>query len=175
MFSEFKLPLKSMPIGSQEFEYHLGKEFFAKMESSDIQDADLNVTLTVVHKSDVYDMTFVIEGEMTLICDRCLDEMQQLVDVEYHVVVKYGDEYCDDLDEVIEIPENENYFNVASLIYDTVSLEIPMVHIHPEGECNQEMDAVLNQLEVGESDESDDDNQDIDPRWAKLKELSENN
>ena len=164
-----------MPIGTHTFEYRLGKEFFAEMESSDILDADLDVNLTVVHKSDVYDMTFDITGEITLECDRCLDEMQQPVDVEYHIVVKYGEEYCDDSDDVIEIPENENYFNVASLIYDTVSLEIPIMHVHPEGECNQEMDAMLNQLEVGAGDDEEGDVQEIDPRWAKLKELSENN
>ena len=164
-----------MPIGTHTFEYRLGKEFFAEMESSDILDADLDVNLTVVHKSDVYDMTFDITGEITLECDRCLDEMQQPVDVEYHIVVKYGEEYCDDSDDVIEIPENENYFNVASLIYDTVSLEIPIMHVHPEGECNQEMDAMLNQLEVGAGDDEEGDVQEIDPRWAKLTELSENN
>ena len=164
-----------MPIGTHTFEYRLGKEFFAEMESSDILDADLDVALTVVHKSDVYDMTFDITGDITLECDRCLDEMQQPIDVEYHIVVKYGEEYCDDSDDVIEIPENENYFNVASLIYDTVSLEIPIMHVHPEGECNQEMDAMLNQLEVGTGSEEESDVQEIDPRWAKLKELSENN
>ena len=164
-----------MPIGTHTFEYRLGKEFFAEMESSDILDADLDVALTVVHKSDVYDMTFDITGDITLECDRCLDEMQQPIDVEYHIVVKYGEEYCDDSDEVIEIPENENYFDVAPLIYDTVSLEIPIMHVHPEGECNQEMNAMLNQLEVGTGNEEESDVQEIDPRWAKLKELSENN
>lgn len=164
-----------MPIGTHTFEYRLGKEFFAEMESSDILDADLDVALTVVHKSDVYDMTFDITGDITLECDRCLDEMQQPIDVEYHIVVKYGEEYCDDSDEVIEIPENENCFDVAPLIYDTVSLEIPIMHVHPEGECNQEMDAMLNQLEVGTGNEEESDVQEIDPRWAKLKELSENN
>lgn len=164
-----------MPIGTHTFEYRLGKGFFAEMESSDILDADLDVALTVVHKSDVYDMTFDITGDITLECDRCLDEMQQPIDVEYHIVVKYGEEYCDDSDEVIEIPENENYFDVAPLIYDTVSLEIPIMHVHPEGECNQEMDAMLNQLEVGTGSEEESDVQEIDPRWAKLKELSENN
>ena len=164
-----------MPIGTHTFEYRLGKEFFAEMESSDILDAGLDVALTVVHKSDVYDMTFDITGDITLECDRCLDEMQQPIDVEYHIVVKYGEEYCDDSDEVIEIPENENYFDVAPLIYDTVSLEIPIMHVHPEGECNQEMDAMLNQLEVGTGNEEESDVQEIDPRWAKLKELSENN
>ena len=75
-FSEFKLPLKSMPIGSQEFEYHLGGDFFVNMESLDIHGADLDVKLFVTHKSDVYDLEFEIDGEITLLCDSCLEEMQ---------------------------------------------------------------------------------------------------
>ena len=165
-----------MPIGTQSFEYHLGKEFFTEMESSDIQDADLNVKLSVIHKGDIYDLNIDIKGEMTLICDRCLDYMQQPVDVEYHIVVKYGDEYCDDSDEVLEIPENENYFNVADLIYDTVSLEIPIMHVHSDGECNESMSEVLRKHQVGVGVELEsEEEQAIDPRWAKLKELSENN
>ena len=174
-FSEFKLPLKSMPIGTHEFEYHLGGGFFADMESPDIHDAELSVKLSVIHKSDVYDLRFDIIGKVTLLCDRCLDEMQQAVNTNYHIVVKYGDIYCDDSDEVLEIPESENYFNVANLIYDTVSLSIPMVHTHREDECNEAMSKMLRQHQVQEVDDAKEEDKGIDPRWAKLKELSENN
>lgn len=173
-FSEFKLPLKSMPIGSHEFEYYLGGEFFANMESVDIRDADLNVKLKVTHKSDVYDLSFEIIGEITLLCDRCLDEMQYDVDADYQIAVKYGEEYCDDSDEVLVIPENENYLNVANLIYDTVLLSIPIMHVHEDGQCNQEMSEVLRKHQSHEASDDEGD-KDIDPRWAKLKELSENN
>ena len=49
-----------MPIGTQEFEYHLGGDFFVNMESLDIHGADLDVKLFVTHKSDVYDLEFDI-------------------------------------------------------------------------------------------------------------------
>lgn len=174
-FSEFKLPLKSMPIGTHEFEYHLGGGFFADMESPDIHNAKLSVKLYVTHKSDVYDLRFDIKGEVTVSCDRCLDEMRQAVNTDYHIVVKYGDIYRDDSDEVLEIPESENYFNVANLIYDTVSLSIPMVHTHREGECNEDMSEMLRQHQAQAVDDTKEGDKEIDPRWAKLKELSENN
>lgn len=174
-FSEFKLPLKSMPIGTHEFEYHLGGGFFADMESPDIHDAELSVKLSVTHKSDVYDLRFDIKGEVTVSCDRCLDDLRQPVNTDYHVVVKYGDTYCDDSDEVLEIPESENYFNVANLIYDTVVVSLPMVNVHQEGECNEDMSEMLRQHQSQEVDDTEDSDKAIDPRWAKLKELSENN
>lgn len=89
-FSAYKLPLKSLPVGSQEFDYHLDKQFFVDMESSDIHGADLDVHVTVVNKGDIYDMTIDIAGEITLVCDRCLDDLEWPVDTSYHIFVKYG-------------------------------------------------------------------------------------
>ena len=189
-FTEFKLPLKSMTLGVHEFEYHLDKQFFKNMESSDIHEADLNVKLSVNHKNDVYDMTFVISGEIVLLCDRCLDDLQFPIESDYHIVVKYGEDYCDDSDELLIIPESDNYLNVAYMIYDTVSLAIPIKHVHPQGQCNKAMSAMLKKhraIVANDEAEIDDDlideiessdsvaDEAIDPRWSELKKLRDNN
>lgn len=170
-----------MPVGTHEFEYQLDKRFFQDMESEEIRDASLKVKLTVTHKSDIYDMTFDINGEIAILCDRCLDEMQLPVDTVYHIIVKYGETYCDESDEILIIPEADNHINVAYLIYDTVSLEIPIKHAHPYGECNKAMSAMLRKhsatMETAEdeNDETTDDDAPIDPRWNELKKLTDNN
>ena len=64
-----------MPEGTHQYEYHLDKQFFVNMESADIHDADLDVHLTVTHKSGLYRLDFKINGTVTLICDRCLDSL----------------------------------------------------------------------------------------------------
>ena len=125
-FTAFKLPLKSLGVGTHEFDYKLDKQFFTNMESADVRDADLDVHLTVVYKGDFYDLTFAITGDVTLICDRCLDDLHFPIDASYHITVKYGDDYNDDSDEVLEIPESDATLNVAYMIYDTVVLAIPM-------------------------------------------------
>lgn len=183
-----------MPAGTHEFEYHLGKQFFADMESADIRDADLNVKLVVVHKNDHYDLTFSIAGEVTLLCDRCLDDLYFPIETSYHIIVKYGDDYRDDSDEFLEIPESDSYLNVSYMIYDTVSLAIPMKHVHPLGKCNRAMSALLKkhrsrqagdedaELEdqlIDEMESMEETSQDgqsaADPRWEKLKDLNDNN
>lgn len=190
-FTEFKQPLKSMPEGSQTFNYHLGKEFFANMESEDIHDADLNVDLTVDHKADIYALSFNIEGIITLICDRCLDNLEFPIDVNYAINVKYGDDYNDDSDDLLIIPEGDNYLNVAYMIYDTVALAIPMKHVHPLGKCNRQMSQMLKKHRATAADEEeaeleerlieeidsipvDNDTQPTDPRWDQLKKLTGN-
>lgn len=188
-YTEFKLPLKSLGIGTHEFRYHLDKKFFENMESSEIHGADLEVVLTMNYNGDFYTLDFHIAGEVTLICDRCLDDLHFPVDTSYHLVVKYGETYNDDNDEVLEIPESDNTLNVAYMIKDTVELAIPMKHVHPQGKCNRQMSAMLkkhrahvpgdtdteleDQLidEIDTMDESDP-QPESDPRWDALKNLA---
>ncbi len=142
-FTAFKVQLKSLPQGIHEFEYHLDKTFFANMESTDIHDADIRVHLTLNYKADIYDLAFKIDGDVTLLCDRCLDDLHFPIDTAYHIAVKYGDDYDDSSDDLLVIPESDNYLNVAYMLYDTVALSIPLKHVHPAGKCNRQMSAML--------------------------------
>lgn len=190
-FSAFKLPLKSLPVGSHDFDYHLDKEFFQNMENSDIRDGNIDVQTTVVNKGQYYDLTFNIKGELTLLCDRCLDEMQLPVETQYHIIVKYGPDFNDDSDDLLEIPESDNFLNVAYMIYDTIVLEIPIKHVHPLGKCNRAMSSLLRkhrapgsldddaelQEELLDDDllEESDSTASTDPRWDALKNLTDDN
>ena len=190
-FTEYKLPLKSLSAGTHEVTYTLGKQFFVNMESTDVHDANLTVKLTVNHKGDLYYLNFVITGEVTLVCDRCLDTMQYPIDTTYNIAVKYGPDYNDDSDELLEIPESDNYLNVAYMIYDTVELQIPMKHVHPLGKCNRAMSAILRKHRAHQPGDEDTELEDqlidemdtdistpdaaADPRWDKLRELNDDN
>lgn len=189
-YTAFKLPLKSLGVGTHEFEYHLDKQFFVNMESADVHDADLTVSLDVVYNGDFYDLAFKVSGEVVLICDRCLDDLHYPIEADYHIVVKYGEDYNDDNDEVLEIPESDSSLNVAYMIYDTVVLAIPIKHVHPLGKCNRQMSAMLKKHRAaadGEDAELEDQLIDemetmeaedsgpaaTDPRWDALRKFSD--
>lgn len=154
-FTEYKVPLKTLAPGTHSFEYRLGKQFFLNMESADIHDADLTVSLQVTLKNDVYMMHFDIKGTITLLCDRCLDELILPVDTVYDINVKYGDDYNDENDDLLVLPFSDNYLNVAYMIYDTVALTIPMKHVHPLGKCNRQMSAVLKKHRAVDAEDAD--------------------
>ena len=190
-FTEYQLPLKSLPAGEHCYDYHLDKRFFDNMESADVRDADIDAGLSVVHKGDVYDLTMHLTGTITVPCDRCLDDLELPVDTTYHIMVKYGDAYRDDSDELLEIPESENSLNVAYMLYDTASLAIPMKHVHPMGKCNRHMSSVLRKHRAHGTDDADAelenrlvdemDSMDAaaeipaDPRWDALRGLGSGN
>lgn len=193
-FSEYKLPLKSLAEGTHEFHYDVDQQLFKDMESADIRDAKVSVDLTVTHRNGAYKLDFRFNGTVVVACDRCLDDMDLAVDTEYHITVKYGDSYKDDSDEFIEIPECDNFINVAYMIFDTISLAVPIKHVHPQGKCNKAMSSLLKKHRSFVNDDPDadlddefiDDNEDeslddgnnsdndqtpTDPRWDALKNL----
>ena len=188
----FELPLKAMPDGVQNVEYEVGMDFFREMESTDVLAAEVKTTVEVKRSGDIYELCITAKGVLGIPCDRCLYEMKHEVDAEYRVSVKYGEEYNDENDNVIVIPESSNTMNVARIIYDTVMLTIPIKHVHPEGECDEEMQEQLNAHRAmvstdedmedadcgtyGDEIEKEDENDfRCDPRWNALKKLKDNN
>ena len=183
-FTEFKVALKSLPKGEHMFTYHLDKSFFTKMENNDVRNADLDVVLNVDYNGDIYNFDFNVMGTVTLICDRCLDDLEWPIEAVYNISVKYGDDYNDESDNLLEIPYSDNDLNVAYMLYDTIMLAIPIKHVHPLGKCNRAMTAMLkkHRASSGEDDELMDELVDemdsmegsstqSDPRWDALKGL----
>lgn len=187
-FSEFKVQLRGLSDGEHTFDFHLGRVFFENMENADVRDADLDVRLVVIARAGHYDLNFKISGTIVTLCDRCLDDLVLPIDTSYHVMVEYGDDYNDEADDLLVIPQTDNYLNVAYMVYDTVALAIPIKHVHPMGKCNKQMTALLrkhrtrvtnedsemeNELieEMDSMPPADDDNEATDPRWDGLRNL----
>ena len=102
--------------------------------------------------------------------------------------MKFGPEYAEEDDEVVIIPEDEGRINLAWFLYEFVALAIPMKHVHAPGKCNKAMASKLRRHTARSADDEDDSfpeaddeswedeaNDRIDPRWAALKGLVENN
>ena len=173
-----------MLTDTAEFQYQLDNEFFLDLDAPEVQKGQVNVKLKVRKTSGVYQLDFHTEGEVVVICDRCLDEMNQPIETTDRLKVKLGTEYSEEEDMVI-VPEEDGYINVAWFIYEFIALSIPMKHVHAPGKCNKDMVNKLSKhLRVSGDEEEDDDDlliesvdepQKIDPRWNELKKILDNN
>ena len=174
-----------MLTDTAEYQYQLDNAFFLDLDAPEVQKGQVNVTLKVRKTSGVYQLDFQTEGEVVVICDRCLDEMEQPIETTDRLKVKLGAEYSEE-DDMVIVPEEEGYINVAWFIYEFIALSIPMKHVHAPGKCNKDMVTKLSKhLRVSgdEEDDSDDDflmesadePQEIDPRWNELKKILDNN
>ena len=173
-----------MLTDTAEYEYRLDNQFFADLDAPEVQKGQVNVALKVRKTSGIYQLDFHTEGEVIVACDRCLDEMEQPIEADDRLRVKLGAEYSE-IDDMVVVPEEDGYINVAWFIYEFIALSIPMKHVHAPGKCNKDMVSKLSKhLRVSGDDEDDDDflkedssdePQTIDPRWSELKKILDNN
>lgn len=155
-FTAYKVQLAQLPDGHHEQDFVCDTEFFKNMEHPGIHKADVKVHLDLVKKHDVYDCTFHCNGTLQVPCDRCLDPVDIDVDTDYHIMVKYGESYNDESDDILIIPESNPYLNVAYMLYDTIVLCVPLRCVHPMGKCNRAMAAALNKHKANADDEDSD-------------------
>lgn len=166
-FTAYKVQLAQLGDGHHGQDFVVDTEFFKNMERPDIHKADVKVHLDLEKRHDVYDCMFHCKGIVEVPCDRCLDPLEIEIDTDYHIIVKYGESYNDESDEILVIPESNTYLNVAYMLYDTIVLCIPLRHVHPLGKCNRAMLAALSKhrsASAGDGeDAADDDDSYSDP------------
>ena len=189
-FDLYKVDLKNMQQDVQVFEYLLDNLFFTNIGGEDFQKGKINTQLKIIKKANVFDLSFTLNGIVTIPCDRCLDDMDLPVDTTAHLIVKLGKDYSEESDEIVVIPETEGIINLSWFLYEFVSLAIPIKRIHGPGKCNKQMTSKLKK-HLAKSDDDDmsfgSDDADIividedepyeeertDPRWEALKGLKE--
>ena len=162
-----KLKLKTLPFGTHAVECHLDESFFNLDEQTEVRRADVDVTLQVTRKSEnTYHLEIACDGTLTIPCDRCLDDLDLPVEVDYSLnVEQMGTELDDSNDELLIVPSDWRELDAAPLVRDTVLLSLPMTHCHEnEDDCNADMLNVLDSHSV-EVVPDDDDN----PRTITFK------
>ncbi len=169
----YDVPLKSMTTFSAEYDYDLGSYYFSNIGDSDIEGGEVKSHVVVQKQSDSYELKFSFSGYVLVPCDRCLELMKQPVLSENRLVVKFGEEYREESDELIVVPEIDGFVNVAWYMFEFINLSIPMQHIHSEGGCNPEMEEKLRVYSADIRDNEE--NTQIDPRWDILKSIKKNN
>lgn len=178
--TQYDIPVRTLVVGSHEFKYDLDDSFFEKMESQEISGGKVLATV-VVERSNYFMKLFItMEGKISLPCDRCLDLMTLPVEIHEEMMIKISEHLSLNDEDCVVLSPQEEFYNIARDLYDFIAVSIPISHYHPEGECNAEMMEVLNRLEVDRIEDNEDnfkENEDneVDPRWAALKNISDNN
>ena len=169
-FDKYNVDLKGLKTDTLEMEFDLDNAFFGDIEGEEFQKGAVKAVVTVRKGRGVFDFSFDLNGTVVVPCDRCLDDLEIEVSAENCLRVKLGDEYADDGDIVI-IPEQDGDLNIAWYLYEFIALALPMKRVHAPGKCNQEMTGRLSKHSAGASDAAEEDAQEVDPRWAGLKNI----
>lgn len=165
----FKLDVKALKQGKTLLEYVLDDSFFEAIDAPEIRKGKVNVELQATRNGDLFELNFNMEGSVSIPCDLCLDDMEQPVNTKERLIVRFGEEYSEE-DELVTLEEDPGVIDLSWFVYEFIALNIPIKHVHAPGKCNPAMIDVLEAHAANRSGDEDEEEA-IDPRWMKLKEI----
>ena len=162
--------------GENTEKFEVDSSFFHEFESPVLSEGKVDVVATIIKYQRHFDVTYQFKGTVQLNCDRCLEPYDEDLDFAQRVVYAFDEDLEFDTDEVVLIDENNPFLYVGKDLYDFVALQVPLRKV-PSEEVHVCPEAVLQMLGEIESDEDetipDEEEDNIDPRWAALKKLKE--
>ncbi|MFS4492655.1 YceD family protein [Maribacter sp. 2308TA10-17] len=168
---EFSVPFSGLKQGKHEFDYVVNNEFFESFGYTDFNDANLKLNVLLNKTSTMLEFELVAEGFVNIDCDITSEPYDQSISTNLELVVKFGDEYNDEDDEILIIPHGEHQVNIAQYVYEMIVLAVPQKRIHP-GVLDGSLDSeALRKLEELQPKERKDNKEETDPRWDALKKL----
>ncbi|MGQ1787841.1 MULTISPECIES: YceD family protein [unclassified Saccharicrinis] len=173
---DYNIAFKGLKDGKHQFHYSIDQSFFDAIEESAIKNGDFEVDVTMNKNSQMLQLDFNIDGNVQSVCDNCLGEVTVPIQYTGTMYIKFGLVYDEPSEEIIVLPYEENDFNVAQLIYELITVSMPLRSVHEDYEkCDPEMTAKLEEFSAGHHEANDNTEEAIDPRWAALKKLKDNN
>ena len=131
--------LQRLSLGVHRFDIQLDDAFFASLEKTEILGGQVAAKATLNLREDFYTLSIAVQGTVRVVCDRCLDPMEITIDDEQEMDSEELKE-----DESETTPDNQHStIDLTWLAYEIVSINIPIVHCHPDGGCNPQMDLLL--------------------------------
>ncbi len=168
---EYSIPFSGLKQGKHQFDFKVDNTFFDSFGYREFNNADINLSLELNRMSTMLELEFNARGTVNVDCDLTREPFDQPIEGNMELVVKFGETYNDEDDEILIIPHGEHQINVAQLVYEMLVLAVPQKRVHPgvnDGTLKSEALKRLDELQPKESKKDEDK---TDPRWDALKDL----
>ena len=164
---EFNIPFVGLKEGKHLFQYKVDNTFFELYNYNEFEKTSINVALEFVKKSTLFELKFAASGTVNVPCDVTNEYFDLEITATLPLVVKFGQEYNDENEEILILPHEVYKFSIAQFIYEMIVLGIPNKRVHPKVLDGTMETEALEQLEIKEEKTVET----TDPRWDKLKNL----
>ena len=174
---EYLIPFIGLKLGKHHFEYQISNAFFEIFDYDEYENSDIKVNVVLEKKNTMLELSFSHKGSVNVPCDMTGENFDLPIKGKMNLIVRFGEEYNDDNEELLILPFGEFEINVSQYIYEMIVLSVPLRRVHPgvkDGSLKTEALDKLNELavtELNEEDNKENKEEDIDPRWEKLKQL----
>ena len=171
---EFLIPFIGLKLGKHHFEYQIDNAFFEIFEYDEFQNSNFKVSVVLEKNSNMLELNFKHKGTVNVPCDLTGEDFDLPVKGKMKLIVRFGEVFNNDNEELLILPFGEFEINIAQYIYEMIVLSVPQKRIHPgvkDGSLKTDALDKLNELKVKEVEKKEKKEENIDPRWDKLKQL----
>ena len=171
---EFLIPFVGLKLGKHHFEYQINNTFFENFDYDEFQNSDIKVAVVLDKKSNMLELEFKHKGTVNVPCDLTGEDFDLPIKGKMKLIVRFGEEFNNDNEELLILPFGEFEIDIIQYIYEMIALSVPLKRVHPgvkDGSLKTEALDKLKELQVKEEVKKEDKEENIDPRWDKLKQL----
>ena len=163
----YKIEIFGLSNSTHDFNFKFSDDFFTLFENSLVSKGKGTCDVILTKTDAMITLNLSISGTIELECDRSLEHFDFPIAVNKEIIYKYGDEEKELSEDVFVILKGAQELNIATFLYESISLEVPMKKLHPKFQNEPESDEMIY---VSETDKESQD-ESIDPRWEALKKL----
>jgi uncharacterized protein len=168
---QFVISFGGLKPGLHQYIYDIDDLFFDQFEYSEIKKGRVKILVDLEKDEKMLVLKFHVDGNVEMPCDRCNQLFILPLKGEEQLIIKFGNDYHEENEEVQIIPEGETQVDVSPFIYEYMHLLLPIRRVHPDDEeghslCDPE---VIKRIEERETISEP------DPRWEVLKKLKPKN
>jgi uncharacterized protein len=164
--TKYKINIQGLSNNSHEFDFEGGEAFFESFEQDIIGKGHFKAHIVLLKSETMMRLNIDIKGNIALVCDRTLRGYEEPLDLHEVFVYNFGDRFEEVAEDMEIIPTEETEINLARNIFEYICLAVPMKKLHPD---YRDDDGGLIYSDNFEKKNSS--KEEIDPRWAALKNL----
>lgn len=172
----YSINVARLKDGKHTDHFLIDEPFFQYFERSVIENAHVEVYVELNKYQTHLDVTFHFKGNMSLACDRCGTPYVHPVETKERIIYSFDKELKFEGYEVMYVSSQESHLVVVQELYDFLTLTVPIRKV-PDPAIHLCPPEILSLLGLDENGEPVEELQEesIDPRWEKLKELKNRN
>jgi len=174
---DFNIPFEGLKLGVHLFSYNISHAFYEHFDFDRCHSVCVQADVKFTKKERLFELQFEVSGNVDVTCDVSLEEFNLPINNTLDLVVKLGQTFNNDSDEILILSSTDHYVNVAQYIYEAIVMAIPAKLVHPgviDGSLESEILDRLDNLSPKDSNTLKDEDatpKETDPRWDKLKDL----
>ena len=174
ILNRYIIPYKEYKNGTHHFEFEISRDLFDAFDEDEIKKAEVLAEVEMNRHDTETTLEIRLSGNVTVECDRCLDELVLPVSFESKAKLTFdADETDTEFDMICVAPEEEKAC-LGEYLYESILLSLPSRKVHADTkDCNPEMLRRFNIVSQEEFDAIEAQRHTIgeNPEFEKLAEL----